>query len=644
MDVPHLESTLHASYESPEMVENSDVSVGGGRRRMSPDESLEAVRLISARTEEGSESSWRLLRRSDLLTLCLTAPKANEADAEAVARMPDLAALIHRGDQAAVEDTFARTVRAIWMLVHQARHFSRTSVRPEVRARLLERFCTRYLGEEKILRNLAAALVSENLTLEEEVLSLSGQRRSAVLKALVCGCKDASDLKLVLGPKVALSCLAEFSAIAFSPLCRAMDLAARLGCYLASCLNESEMLGLLEKALVLWGDPVIARAHLTREVVHCAKLVLLLFSHSAKAAVLRRESRLIELLVKGLPNHFNSADGRTVEMAKYLSEVLTETLKWYGNEAHQLPEHISRPPDEFCAELVRGSIHSCDRTQDFWMKPSNVILKVEQARSPPGDQDSKKTQVIDSDDDDSSDLEQIESLDPVKETKIKYLRNFLEDVPEMKGHEEVLQAFQALPNITRNQLVHEHVSVGLQILDFVFLWENEFEDPVLDKLRKTSLVSVVATRPVDYVRPFCLMFHRDHVQPYRKNIILEVLGEASKELDLKNLQLLTETVFSSLLLHDGTVAEQDVTVRIPLILFLSQTICRLPPQMVTEDMLLGFMASVKNLAHVDGATEQTVCYSLNAVMTALGQTKISPKVREGVIEARNWILAMQMNR
>ena len=66
--------------------------------------------------------------------------------------------------------------------------------------------------------------------------------------------------------------------------------------------------------------------------------------------------------------------------------------------------------------------------------------------------------------------------------------------------------------------------------------------------------------------------------------------------------------------------------------------------MVTEDMLLSFLGSVRNLRLLDGATEQTVCYALSGVVGALGGAAMTPRVRGEVADAREWMLAMQIAR
>ncbi len=581
------------------------------------------------------DPGWTALTDSDAMAMALMAEEALPVDADLVAATPDLVAAVFQGKANAVDATFNRVCRCFKLAFGKD-----PLVKLEVRARLVETVCNRYSAQDDFVVQLWQVLVQNQVNLSQEILLLSDQSKEAVIKTLLKASKLSNQaLSLVLTKEVACKCLAVFQSIALSTWCRINDVAEALCCHLAKDLPGEDLISILLKALQVWGDPIIARAYVTKEVIHVTQLVLLLFYHARPSDVTTNESKIIESLVKGLPNHFNSSDGRTVELAKYLSEIITESLKVFANGSHKPPEDLRRPPSQLCSELLQ-CIHECDRSKEFWLKPCKEVIPVVNLKQ--DKTDAPKVQ-IDSDDS-SSDLEPIEALEPPTESKIKYIRNFLELLPEMKERDDVAAAFDALPNIVRHQLKHEHVSVGNQLIDVAFFWENEFEDPQLDRGRKASLVSVVSTRPCDYARPLCLLFHRDQVQPYRKNLILQVLEESSKALNLKDLQLMVETVFDSLVLHEGSVAEQDVVVRIPMILFMGQMIRSLPPELVKEDMLLSFLGSVRGLGQVDAATEQTICYALSGVMSSLGDAKISPRVREGVSEARNWILAMQMQR
>ena len=71
-------------------------------------------------------------------------------------------------------------------------------------------------------------------------------------------------------------------------------------------------------------------------------------------------------IARGLPNHFSSTDPRTVELAKFLCEFLTETIKLYEKRTDNVPEHLQRPDHELCQEVL-GSFHLCSTTNQFWL-------------------------------------------------------------------------------------------------------------------------------------------------------------------------------------------------------------------------------------------------------------------------------------
>jgi len=70
-------------------------------------------------------------------------------------------------------------------------------------------------------------------------------------------------------------------------------------------------------------------------------------------------------IARGLPNHFSSSDPRTVELAKFLCELITETMKLYEKRIGNVPDHVVRPSDNLCREVL-GSFHKCKVTSRFW--------------------------------------------------------------------------------------------------------------------------------------------------------------------------------------------------------------------------------------------------------------------------------------
>ena len=153
-------------------------------------------------------------------------------------------------------------------------------------------------------------------------------------------------------------------------------------------------------------------------------------------------------------------------------------------------------------------------------------------------------------DDDDSDLDPIESDMAPTKSDIKYLRHFLEKMPEMKQHSQVSSAFHDLPRIIKHQLTLEHPQIGKDLVRQVFLWENEFDDAVLDECRKNALVTVLNCRPEGNADHLCQLFHEDHVQSFRKNLILDVFARATKIASLKDLQVLCNACFRLLLIRE----------------------------------------------------------------------------------------------
>jgi hypothetical protein len=66
--------------------------------------------------------------------------------------------------------------------------------------------------------------------------------------------------------------------------------------------------------------------------------------------------------------------------------------------------------------------------------------------------------------------------------------------------------------------------------------------------------------------------------------------------------------------------------------------------MLEEEMVVKYLSALSNLRHVDGATEQTVKYSLNNVMSAIGHLHLSGAVQNGIRDTREWLLAIENSR
>ena len=88
---------------------------------------------------------------------------------------------------------------------------------------------------------------------------------------------------------------------------------------------------------------------------------------------------------------------------------------------------------------------------------------------------SHASNVVDEDDD--SDLEPIDTLDVPSKSKVVYIRDFLEGLPQWKTFDDAKCGFESLPSVIRHQLGYEHPQIGRDLLDAVFGWENVFECP-----------------------------------------------------------------------------------------------------------------------------------------------------------------------
>ena len=412
-------------------------------------------------------------------------------------------------------------------------------------------------------------------------------------------------------------------------------------CYLSRVSESKTLLKMLKRSLKIWGDPIIARGYVQREVVQCTKLALALLSHCDPDSIVASEMDVAELLVTGLPNHFNSTDGRIVQLAKFFSEVVTETMKRFKDAEHVINVDIG--DFELGLEALKA-VHECDKTKTF---PFQAPLRKSFDKMTL-DEDVKRAEVAENDsDDDESDLEPIETMDVAKKaSSVTYLRHFLEKFVEMENFDDVKDAFCAVPGLVKHQLALEHAEIGENLLDLIFMWENQFENAELDEARKASLESIVVTRPEGNVRHLCRLFHREHVQPYRKNLVFEVLTRAAPKWSLVDLRDATQDVFRLLVPHPSIINDQDLIVRIPFIAFLSNLIRSNPDTMVEERHVVDFLNAVTRLRNADGATEQTVCYAVAQVMKHVGDRELlkSADVKDGIAETRDWILAVRSNR
>ena len=96
---------------------------------------------------------------------------------------------------------------------------------------------------------------------------------------------------------------------------------------------------------------------------------------------------------------------------------------------------------------------------------------------------------------------------------------------------------------------------------------------------------------------FCRYFHVEHVQPFRKNLILDVLSNVAKELPLKDSLCLARTAFDIILNNDLAITSQDPAVKVPMILFFSRLLSHtLPKQLVEEEMVVNYLRCLNKLS------------------------------------------------
>ena len=87
---------------------------------------------------------------------------------------------------------------------------------------------------------------------------------------------------------------------------------------------------------------------------------------------------IVEQLGKGLPNHFNSTDYRTVKLAQMICDLLTETLKHLEAKLKGAPVEEKDPDkptfkvssyldDGLCYEVIRQYCKCCEKAKSFWM-------------------------------------------------------------------------------------------------------------------------------------------------------------------------------------------------------------------------------------------------------------------------------------
>jgi hypothetical protein len=590
------------------------------------------------------------IRCDGLLLVFLNAQRTDEDLNDAV-KLADLSANAFQRKSDFEDDTVAiclRVLKSITLLRHLHRlggpSGSSSGVDDKLISFIVDKFCSNFNWQAEVMRQFAKNSHELSLlgsTLEPVLKNISSLRQTAVLKAVFNNASSGQELLETIGRNVPYQCRDVMAKLLLDRRSINPDAYLNLICCLSHCLKQGELLQLLLKCLDLWSDKVIARAHVSYEIVHYTKISFIVFYHILPETLAgKAQMGVVERLVKGLPNHFNSTDPRTVNLAKFFSQLITDTMKHYQDKEEQIDEEVKNPEEELCRQVL-DAFHLCGKTDHFWYRPPAPVQQMEDLKLETKPEQS--TLDFNSDDDDS-DLEPIDTLDAPSENNIKFLRHFLEQFPEIEKFEETRSALSALPGVIRHQLALEHPEIGKEILESVFLWENQFEAAELDDIRKGCLGTVLKTHLEGNLQHFLQFFHRDQMQPWRKNLVLDVVVNVAKEASLKDLQTIARATFRQLLLDDRSLNDQDTIVKIPFVLCLGRILCLLPGVMLEEEMVVKYLSALSNLRHVDGATEQTVKYSLNNVMSAIGHLHLSGAVQNGIRDTREWLLAIENSR
>lgn len=413
---------------------------------------------------------------------------------------------------------------------------------------------------------------------------------------------------------------------------------SNLVCYLDPIILKDLFL----KCLSLWSDPIISKAYVYKEVIHYTKLSTLIFSHLAGETVLKIQDNIISLITQGLPNHFSSTDPRSITLAKFFCELLTESLKVYEKRSEEIPTSLIWPQEEINQQLLQ-SVHNCPAAQHFCQNFKIGSKKPDQEK--PVEKDLKSVQ---DDDDDDSDFEPIETLEAPLKTNVAYIRDFIETLSEDKPYEERLAIFNALPNVVKHQIKHEHPQVGGELLRLLVRWENDFDCAQMDIQRKESLCHALLSKMDGNAQIMCQLFLKDEIRVPQQLLIIDVLSKVASEASLANLEILSRAAFGHLLQED--IFERcQVSVKIPAILFFHRLLSTMPIPMIRSEMMSAYFKALLNLKSVDVATQQTISYSLHHLVDRLRGIQLhaetSPNDEKNLssmlIDMRAWMWKIQ---
>ena len=427
-------------------------------------------------------------------------------------------------------------------------------------------------------------------------------------------------------------------------------LVSLLVCFLAQKLN-GDLDWILDESMTLWADPVIAKAYVHQEVIYYTQISLLIFSHMNPKVVLDHQDQLIKWITKGLPNHFTSTDHRSIQLAKYFCEIVTETLKAYDKKESSsvLPMTLVKPEEEVNSQMLQRVRCQCHNALAFWSmfgkeEETDVVTKVKV-------KEDKDTNVLDDDDDDDDDLDPIETLDAPTKCQIAYIRDFVDVLNEDKPYEEKLDLFQSLPNVVLHQLKLEHPQVGKDLLDLLVHWTNDFDCPLIEKCRKSSLCNALLSRMDGNVQHLCASLVQKSTSVPVQALILDVLSNVANQASLSDLQTLSRAAFD--ILHLDLFRSPQVPIRIPLILFYHRLLSIMPLGMIHAEMLNAYLKALTSLGddvgNIDKSTEQTIAYSLHHLMPKLRDVQLASqesdkeRISQGLNSMRSWLWQLQQN-
>ncbi len=420
----------------------------------------------------------------------------------------------------------------------------------------------------------------------------------------------------------------------------------KLVCFICSGCDWDIVQEMFRQVLTLWSDPVVAKGYVFGEVLHYTKLSVMFFSHLSPSQSLEMQEDLIRFVAQGLPNHFSSSDHRSIQLAKFFCELLTESLKLYEKRIDVIPHTLCNPAEDINHQLLTQGVHKCDNSETFWRNFQLGQLSPTFKESPKAPAVSTNDVEDDDDDEDDDDFEPIETLDAPVLCKVAYIRDFLESFAEEKPYDEWMAIFAALPNIARHQVSLEHPQLGIDLLNKLVRWENDFDCAQMETLRKRSLCQSLSSKMDGNVQHLCHLFSLDETRVPQQILIIDVLSTAAAAASLADLQILAKSAFE-IMLRPDLFETRDVPLRVPLILFYHRLLSTMPVQMIRPAMVNDYLKALTCLTRVDKATEQTVSYSLHKLVDKLRDIQfsndepINQDLSTRLAEMRSWMWNLQ---